>query len=231
MNKLTSEQVTQLDGLLAVPRYDHDRRAIKKNLHWSLKVLAADCVEQGRYDEAVELLHPVLKKSPGDYNAQYRLGCAYAGLRRKAEMLDALGKASKSSKAATGDDYRQIIAANPVFASYAADPDFRSLVSSLPDDPQLSAIYQALRGTRYDEVLDLGEQALLTAHDRLAVLHAMRDATRTVVGDLDEHGAENAGLYEHPRGHYQALLVRLNSDIALLEAAGATSTLYKTFRG
>jgi hypothetical protein len=86
-------------------------------------------------------------------------------------------------------------------------------------DAALTELYEVLRDNDYRRVLELGQQQLATASDKLAVLEAMLDALENLLF--------NGGLADP--APIKTLERSLQKERARLIDAGETSDVYKLF--
>jgi non-specific serine/threonine protein kinase len=97
-------------------------------------LLAGDYADTGRVDDALRELNLALTLRANEASILYNAACAYCGLQRKAQALDALRKAWEAG-------FRDSVWArrDPDLATLHGDPEFDRLYPDKPDTPPASA--------------------------------------------------------------------------------------------
>ena len=107
------------------------------------------------------------------------------------------------------------------------DPRFVALCGSLPEDPELLALYTLLDEGETKEAITLAQQQLAGAKDPLAIYHALRHALKEAIENIDEH-------HEHDEqaaflSLYENELILTENTISRLETQGISSTVYSQY--
>ncbi|HEX2570057.1 MAG TPA: hypothetical protein VH877_10910 [Polyangia bacterium] len=194
----------------------------------ALKVIAVLRTNAGDAKGALPLLERAIQLRPGYASAWYNLACVRALLGRREDMLEALTRAITLGRADYAD-YAGAASRDPDFTAFRQDPGFLALVDRLPRDPRLRTLYKAFEQGRYEEVLERGEQLLPNAADALAVLECMQAAVEFIVGDFQEHGDDNAALYDKPLSHYLERQSQIAARIDRLTEEGHKSDVWRRF--
>jgi hypothetical protein len=152
-----------------------------------------------------------------DPETHYLLARLLARLGKKAPALKHLGQAiERASDLAV----RQMARFEPDFDGLRDDADFLALTDTLPTDPALRPLYEALDAGEAEKALALAQTLVDTVAQPLDVLYPWREALEL---SLDEGRGDEAALVQQ--------LDEVQARIDALEDEDAVSEVYARFTG